>query len=83
MLLNALPVALVSESFGYLTERLAFRVNVGVRVVQLIVGLNDWIYGRTQGRKRLSSRCSKTFLGFSTCNERWQAAKPSHHTPID
>lgn len=27
MLLNALPVALVSESFGYLTERLAFRVN--------------------------------------------------------
>lgn len=27
VLLNALPVALVSESFGYLTERLAFRVN--------------------------------------------------------
>ena len=32
---------------------------------------SEQICGRTQGRRRSSSRYSKTFLGFSTFNERW------------
>lgn len=49
--------------------------------MQLIVGLNDWTYGRTQGSKDSVVGAATRFLGFSTCNKRWPAAKPSHHSP--
>lgn len=80
MLLNALPVALVSESFGYLTERLA----LDSMVVQLIVGLNDWIYGRIQDVKDSVVGAARYLWGSLPAMSAGRLQRlHSHHTPTD